>query len=442
MHDKYWFLATLLLVVGVEQASAQSANPFANLFGQSAPPTQAEWRKVARDEIGCIDRALAPQRTNVQTLAQQGVAPNDPRLSQVRARCRSQIVRPSDQPGAAPASRYVVDRLALGGRLQPDSAAYREYQCMPSEQFPGFTWCQKQRQEKRPGATSFANSILHSQDGTAVYLNRFIQPATFERGEIEKEIGRLSAKYGEAARVMRMPPTEGVDGTAVIAQWGQIELAPLDADDLADLATGKDVTQGLRVDYLGDFVRSAKLGLPVYRIAGGAGYLWAASSDQKGRGHLRLVASDASAYAPSAAPAPASPAVAQVANPDPPEQVAALEAAKRKAEADAVTPRASTEAAGAKAEDAKIKVGPDEAAPGALADVVAAKADSEGAQRAGAAADGAPAQAASRQAETSHFWLFVALSIGLIVILAGVAFLFWKRSKAGNVAVPIAPSIS
>jgi len=458
MHDKYWFLATLLLVMGAEQVSAQNANSFLNLFGRTAPPAQAEWRKVPRDEIGCIERALAPQRTNVQTLIAQGVAPNDPRLSQVRARCRSQIARPSDQPGAAQASRYVVDRLALGGRLQPDSAAYREYQCTPSEQFPGFTWCQKQRQEKRPGAITFANSILHSQDGTAVYLNRSIRPATFERGEFEKEIDRLSAKYGEPARVMRMTSAVGLDAIAVIAQWGQIELEPLNADDLADLASGKDVIQGFRVDYLGDFVRSAKLGLPVYRVAGGAGYLWAASSDQKGRGHLRLVATDASAYAPSVAPPPASPAVAQVVNPDPQQQAAALEAAKLKAEADVVTPRALAEVAGAKADDAKIKAGPNEAAPGALAEVVAEKADSENAQQARAAADGALARAASRQAETSHFWLFIALS-GLVIISAGVAFLLWKRGnakeppqaqsqqpvaephQAGNVEVPIAPSI-
>ena len=257
-----------------------------------------------------------------------------------------------------------------------------------------------------------------------------------------------------------MPPAEGVDGTAVIAQWGQIELEPLNADDLADLASGKDVIQGLRVDYLGDFVRSAKLGLPVYRIAGGAGYLWAASSDQKGRGHLRLVASDASAYAPSVAPPPAGPAVAQGVNPDPQEQAAALEAAKLKAEADVVTPRALAQAAGAKVEDAKIKAGPNEAAPGAVAEVVAAQADSESAQHARAAADGASARAASGQAGTSHFWLLFALS-GLVVISAGVAFLLWKKRgnakepppaqspqpvaeshQAENVEVPIAPSIS
>jgi hypothetical protein len=346
----------------------------------------------------------------------------------------------------------VVDRLPLGGRLQPDSAAYREYQCTPSEQFPDFTRCEKQRQDKRPGAITFADSLLHSQDGTTVYLNRSIRPATFERGEIEKEIDRLSAKYGERARVMRMPSVAGLDGTAVIAQWGQIELEPLNADDVADLASGKDVIQELRVDYLGDFAQSAKLGLPVYRIAGGAGYLWTASSDQKGRGHLRLVASDASAYAPPVAPPPAGPAVAQVANPDPREQAAALEAAKIKAEADVVTPRAPAEAAGAKADDAKIKVEPKEAAPGALGEAVAATADSENAPRARAAADGALAQA-------SHFWLFLALSIGLVVILAGVAFLLWKRGRAtaqpqaqskqpvaephqvANVEVPIAPSI-
>src|ERR1700736_4759438 len=276
MHYRYCFLATLLLVGGAGAASAQNSNTFNSLFGRTAPAEEA-WRKVPRNEMGCIERGLAQQRSNVQALIQSGVMPGDPRIGQLRTYCHGQAAAQTAQPQpAGQASPYVVDRVALGGRLQPDSAAYREYQCAPSEQFPGFTWCQKQRQEKKPGAIAFSNSLLHSQDGTAVYVNRSIQPATFERGEIDKEIERLSARYGERARVMRMPPAAGGDETAVIAKWGQIELEPVSPDALASLASGKDVTQGLMVDYLGDFTRSAKLGLPVYRIAGGAGYLWTA----------------------------------------------------------------------------------------------------------------------------------------------------------------------
>jgi hypothetical protein len=57
----------------------------------------------------------------------------------------------------------------------------------------------------------------------------------------------------------------------------------------------------LLIDFLGNFARSAKAGLPVYRIDGGPGFVWAASFDLKGRGILRLAAVDASRFvAPSA----------------------------------------------------------------------------------------------------------------------------------------------
>jgi hypothetical protein len=256
---------------------------------------------------------FGPAGTNVQALIQRGVMPSDPRLGQLRTNCRGQIAPQADQPVAAQTWPYVVDGLVLGGQLYLGSSAYREYQCSPSEQFPSFTWCQKRSQENhRTGTTSFANSILHNREGTAVYINREVEPATFDSGGVDKEIGRVSAKYGEHPRVMHMPSTQGVDRHAVIAQWGKIELEKLDAESLSTLASGKNVTQGLLIDYLGAFSRSAKLGLPVYRIAGGPGFLWTASADQKGRGHLRFLSSNASAYLPTVAQYPAPPEVAQV----------------------------------------------------------------------------------------------------------------------------------
>src|SRR5262249_7040861 len=67
---------------------------------------------------------------------------------------------------------YVVDGLALGDHVRFESEAYRQYQCAPSEKFPGFTWCHKEKIEKsKRGEILSANSILHSQDGTAVYVN-------------------------------------------------------------------------------------------------------------------------------------------------------------------------------------------------------------------------------------------------------------------------------
>jgi hypothetical protein len=38
-------------------------------------------------------------------------------------------------------AQYSVDGLAIGTRLNFDSASYRAYKCTPSDQFRGLTWC-------------------------------------------------------------------------------------------------------------------------------------------------------------------------------------------------------------------------------------------------------------------------------------------------------------
>jgi hypothetical protein len=45
------------------------------------------------------------------------------------------------------------------------------------------------------------------------------------------------------------------------------------------LANRKGLKQGLLIDFIGNFVRSARAGLPVYRIDGGPGFVWAARFD-------------------------------------------------------------------------------------------------------------------------------------------------------------------
>jgi hypothetical protein len=64
-------------------------------------------------------------------------------------------------------------------------------------------------------------------------------------------------------------------------------LTQLDSYAIAILAAGESPRKGLLIDYLGNLRRSAQLGLPVYSINGGAGYLWSASVDRNYRGHIR-----------------------------------------------------------------------------------------------------------------------------------------------------------
>jgi hypothetical protein len=214
------------------------------------------------------------------------------------------------------ASAYVVDGLALGARVDPESPAYRGYQCSPSEQFPEFTRCQRTQRQQEGGGRSFeaTSSTLHGRDGKAVYINRNVAPWSFDRNEIPDTIKQLSSKLGERAREMRLPPREGVQ-TAIIAVWGKIQLTELDADAVSILASGESPRKGLLIDYLGNLRRSAQLGLPVYSLSGGAGYIWSASVDRTNRGHIRFLTADPSAVSPAApvAPATAQPAPAEIA---------------------------------------------------------------------------------------------------------------------------------
>ena len=196
---------------------------------------------------------------------------------------------------AAP-TEYAVDGLAVGTQLNFGSASYREYKCNPSDQFDGLTWCQKTRSDKeRRGSYIAAYSLLHSQDGNIFYINRSQEPAFFNRKESEGNLQRYSRKIGKSPRIMKMPHRSGLPDE-LIAVWGKITLEPLDQGSIKILADGKSPRKGLLIDFLRDFARSAKEGLPIYRIAGGPGFIWAASFDQKGRGTLRLAAVEVSGF--------------------------------------------------------------------------------------------------------------------------------------------------
>jgi hypothetical protein len=241
-------------------------------------------------------------------------------------------VRPGEPP-AGQAAGYAVDGITLGSKLKLDSAMYREYKCSPSEQFVGFTWCQKSRRDsEKRGSFDLIYSILHAKDGTVVYVNRYQHPAFFDASEPDRDIQNYTRKFGAAApQISKMPRRSGgADG--MLATWGDVELVPLDDDSMKVVAQGKSPKKGLLIDFIGDFPGSAKEGLPVYRITGGAGFVWAGTFDAKGKGALRFAAVNAAALQPGAAPSVAlqslQPAAAPRAAPPPTEPAAAPPAAK------------------------------------------------------------------------------------------------------------------
>jgi len=216
------------------------------------------------------------------------------------ALARSEAAMSSQTPG------YTVGGVILGSRVQVDSSEYQEYSCGPSAQFDGFTLCRKKREEReKRGSFTAIYSLLHSPDGTVVYVNRYQEPAFFDSDEENEDIQWYSRRLGEFPRIERMPHRPGFrDG--VLATWGRVILEPLDNDSIKILVDGRSPKKGYIIDFIGDIVRSAKDGLPIYRISGGAGFVWAASFDRRDRGTLRFAAIDASAFYPELKATPVS----------------------------------------------------------------------------------------------------------------------------------------
>jgi len=206
------------------------------------------------------------------------------------------------RPSNIPVVPYAVDGLTLGRRVQSAPSAYRDYQCGESDQFDGFKWCTKTVQDReRRGSFTAAYSILHAADGTVAYVNRFQEPAFFGPNEANDDIQSYARQFGGTPEIIQMPRSNALsDGQ--VALFGDVILKALDSDSIRILGEGKSPKKGLLIDFVGDFSRSVREGLPVYRIGGGAGFVWIASYDRRGRGTLRFAAVDASRLLPKDSP--------------------------------------------------------------------------------------------------------------------------------------------
>jgi hypothetical protein len=144
----------------------------------------------------------------------------------------------------SPYSPYAVDGLAVGGSVAPQSSVYKSYRCQPSDDYPGYTWCNR-LQTKRSGSkdVSVSTSIVHGPDNVVGYINQTIKPAAFGRDDIQNELFRLSKRFHSSPKVRNLTESSGNLG-ATLAIWGGINLQPLGSDDLSTLAQGKSPACG------------------------------------------------------------------------------------------------------------------------------------------------------------------------------------------------------
>jgi hypothetical protein len=188
--------------------------------------------------------------------------------------------------------------MPLASKVHFDSPVYQSYECTPSKQFAGFTWCSRKRDERsKRQQIKISNSILHASDGQAFYINRYMEPVVMERSAAETEVQRLSEKFSEQAKILRISETPKTP-TGILASWGGVLLDPIDDAARRILASGRSPGGAIFVDFIGDFQRSARDGLPIYKLSGTAGYVWVTSFEPNRRGTLRFLAVDASAFMP------------------------------------------------------------------------------------------------------------------------------------------------
>ena len=85
---------------------------------------------------------------------------------------------------------YSVTGVAVGSRMNVDSNAYQEYRCGASEVFDGLTLCVKRTDDTELRGPFIAyDGLLHSRDGTVVYVSRYQDPAYWRDGELKRILG-------------------------------------------------------------------------------------------------------------------------------------------------------------------------------------------------------------------------------------------------------------
>jgi TolA-binding protein len=185
----------------------------------------------------------------------------------------------------------VVDGIALGERVTAATPNYRSYHCGPSDDFAGATRCERtQELHGAAGRLTVVHTLIHTGDGTAIYVMANAAPVRLSKTTVADEINSLSRAIGERPAHVEYNRS---NPAGVIAVWGQVKLDAVQGDAIDALSKGQSPHLGVLIDFAGDLQYSAQHGLPVYRMIGGSGYVYAASFHADGLGHRHYVALDA-----------------------------------------------------------------------------------------------------------------------------------------------------
>jgi tetratricopeptide (TPR) repeat protein len=201
-------------------------------------------------------------------------------------------------PTVSEAAQYVVDGFTLGNPIASSNSNYAAYRCAPSNDFAASTYCQRSEQVGGTFGNAIATyTLIHDENRTPLYVMANVAPVALSKPMIESEIGMLSKAIGNAPKEVVWMTSDRNGTTGVIVTWGEVKLEELGSPETEMLRSGTSPHVGMLVDYGGDLQASAQAYNPVFRIIGGAGYVYAAGFDVTGRGHRHYVAIDATQIA-------------------------------------------------------------------------------------------------------------------------------------------------
>jgi tetratricopeptide (TPR) repeat protein len=186
------------------------------------------------------------------------------------------------------AAQYVIDGLTLGTKVTGPNLQF--YGCKPSDEFAQLTLCNRGQAGGR--GSSALSTVMHKDDGTAVYLMVKIATTSLTKKSVQNEIDDLSRELGGLPVKVEWHDQDPEQPTSLVARWGAIKWEPIDDASGDAIEKGTFPGIGLLVDTLGDVRRSVKAVRPVYRIIGGTGYVYSASFDKNGRGHRQYIAAN------------------------------------------------------------------------------------------------------------------------------------------------------
>ena len=228
-----------LVAAGYAYLKSTRGRPFADEIGIPS------WRlrQACQSDSDCIRKRqiqaiIAYQAAGARLILPQWASANEASPPPVAA------------PGAGPSSRdFIVDGLALGLAVYPESAIYKAYKCHPSEDFAGFTWCTHDHERTgKFGAFTSSVMLLHSSSNRVVFITEGIVPAFFAPGDIDREIARISKGFGQEAMTLTADVKPGLPH-AILAAWGDVTLTPLDETALDALRRGEVIHRGLVADF-------------------------------------------------------------------------------------------------------------------------------------------------------------------------------------------------